>query len=104
MASRKKNKWEESIIPDNNEFCYLCKKKGLTVRGTDCHHMVYGTAKRKLADEDGLHVQLCHLHHMMLHQQGYYREELQQYAEQMWLDHYGKTIDDWIQRYGKNFL
>lgn len=100
----KKPKWETSIIPNNDEYCFICKKNGVYVKGVDCHHMVYGTANRKLADEDGLHCQLCHGHHMNLHQQGYYKDELQRYAEEIWLKHYNKTIDDWIKRYGKNFL
>lgn len=41
---------------------------------------------------------------MMLHQQGLYKEEMQKLAEETWLDHYGKTKEDWIKRYGKNYL
>lgn len=29
---------------------------------------------------------------------------LKQIAEQAWLDHYGKTIDDFIKEYGRNYL
>lgn len=76
---------------------------GLSVRGSDEHHMLFGN-KKALADSDGLTVQLCHDHHMRLHQQGEHQLELKQLAEKTWLDHYGKTIDDWIERYGKNFL
>ncbi len=97
-------KKQKSIIPNNDEFCFLCKKQGLMVRGSDEHHMIFGTANRKLAEEDGLTVQLCHIHHLKLHQQGYYKEELQQLAEQVWLDHYGKTVSDFIKRYGRNYL
>ena len=56
------------------------------------------------ADADGLTVQLCHKHHMRLHQQQEYQLELKQLAEEVWLEHYGKTVEDWIERYGKNFL
>ena len=72
--------------------------------GGEVHHMVYGVSKRKLADADGLTVHLCNFHHSELHRHGYYKEELQQLAEQTWLEHNNKTIDDWIKRYGKNFL
>ena len=74
------------------------------ILGTDKHHMVYGTSKRKLADKDGLYVQLCHKCHMRLHQEGYFKDDLQQLAEKVWLEHYGKTIEDWIRRYDKNYL
>ena len=94
----------KSIIPNDDEYCFLCKKGGKYIKGTDKHHMVFGTSKRQLADEDGLFIQLCHWHHMMLHQQGLYKEEMLKLAEETWLDHYGKTKEDWIKRYGKNYL
>ena len=93
----------KSIIPNNDEFCYLCKQEGRYVKGTDSHHCLFGN-KKKLADEDGLTVQLCHSHHMELHQHQYHQLELKQLAERAWLSYYGKTIEDWINRYGKNFL
>ncbi len=74
------------------------------IKGSDKHHMVFGTSKRVLAEKDGLHCQLCHSHHMELHQHGDYKEELQQLAEKTWLEYYNKTIEDWIKRYGKNYL
>lgn len=94
---------DKSIIPDNDKYCYLCKRHGLYVDGTDSHHMLFGN-KKPQADEDGLTVQLCHYHHMRLHQNSEHQLELKQLAERVWLDHYNKTIDDWIARYGKNFL
>lgn len=66
--------------------------------------MIFGTAKRKLADQDGLTVHLCHYHHFMLHRHGLHKEELQQLAEKTWLEHYKKSIEDFIKRYGRNYL
>lgn len=66
--------------------------------------MIFGTAKRKLADQDGLTVHLCHYHHFTLHRHGMHKEELQQLAEKTWLEHYNKSIEDFIQRYGRNYL
>lgn len=66
--------------------------------------MIFGTAKRKLADQDGLTVHLCHYHHFTLHRYGMHKEELQQLAEKTWLEHYKKSIEDFIQRYGRNYL
>ena len=100
MGQRERTK---SIIPNNNEYCYLCKQVGRYVVGTDTHHMLFGN-KKDFADEDGLTVQLCHRHHRRLHQQQEHQLELKQLAEQVWLENYNKTIEDWIQRYGKNFL
>lgn len=100
MSVRQKDK---SIIPNNDEYCFLCKQKGRYVKGTDTHHCLFGN-KKKYADDDGLTVQLCHRCHMRLHQQQEHQLELKRLAEQVWLDHYGKTVEDWISRYGKNFL
>lgn len=93
-----------SIIPGDDEYCYLCKQLNLTTRGTDTHHMLFGTGKRKLADEDGLTVNLCRLHHRLLHDRGDHKEDLQKLAQEMWQMHYGKTTEDFIARYGKNYL
>lgn len=94
----------KSIIPDDDEFCYLCKKINLKSRGTDVHHLLFGTGKRKLADEDGLTVHLCRLHHRILHDRGDYKEELQQLAQKTWQEYYGKSEDDFRKRYGKSYL
>ncbi len=93
----------KSIIPNNDEYCFLCKQVGRYIVGTDTHHMLFGN-KKSFADDDGLTVQLCHRHHMRLHQQQEHQLELKQLAERVWLEHYNKTIEDWIKRYGKNFL
>lgn len=94
----------KSIINGDDEYCFLCKQLGFPNYATEVHHMIFGTAKRKLADQDGLTVHLCHYHHFMLHRHGLHKEELQQLAEKTWLEHYNKSIDDFIQRYGRNYL
>lgn len=94
----------KSIIPDDDEYCYLCKKVGRFVGGSDRHHMIFGTANRKLSDEDGLTVSLCHTHHMLLHQQGFYKRELQNLAQKTWQDHFRKTKEEFIARYGRSYL
>ena len=94
----------KSIIPNDNEFCFLCKKIGIENRGTEVHHMIFGTAKRKLADEDGLTVHLCSLHHKMLHDKGNYKRYLQELAQETWMKHYNGSTEDFIRRYGKSYL
>jgi len=66
--------------------------------------MLHGTANRRLADEDGLTVYLCRAHHAALHDKGLYDLILQQEAQKAWMDHYGKSVDDFISRYGKSYL
>lgn len=94
----------KSIIQGDDEYCYLCKRMGFKTYGTEVHHMIFGTANRKLSDQDGLTVHLCNYHHARLHQHGDHKKELQQLAQKTWLEHYNKTIEDFIKRYGKSYL
>lgn len=83
------------------EQCYQCG----TTQGLQVHHCIHGTANRTLADEDGLTVYLCFRCHGRLHD-GDKRldNKLERLAERRYLEHYGKTIPDFIARYGKNYL
>ena len=47
----------KSIIQTNKE-CWVCGSPYVEV-----HHVIYGTAKRRLSDKYGLTVYLCHKHH-----------------------------------------
>ena len=47
----------KSIIQSNKE-CWVCGSPYVEV-----HHVIYGTAKRRLSDKYGLTVYLCHKHH-----------------------------------------
>lgn len=47
-----------SIIQENKEECYLCGG-----RATEEHHVLKGTANRKLSEKYGLKVYLCHVCH-----------------------------------------
>ena len=95
----------KSIIPGNDEYCFICKQVGIYNRDTEEHHMLFGIGKRPLSEADGLKVNLCSYHHKRLHgKYGEHKKELQQLAEKVWLDHYNKGIEDFIKRYGKNYL
>ena len=91
---------KESIITNIDKVCYICARYG----NLEKHHCIHGTANRKLADEDGLFVWLCHNCHMRLHDKGIGDKGLQIVAEKAWMQHYGKTEADFIKRYGKNYI
>ena len=90
-----------SSIICNEQVCYECGNLAYLQR----HHCLHGTANRRLADEDGLWVYLCVDCHRRLHD-GDTRldNKLMRLAERRYLDHYNKTIPDFIARYGKNYL
>lgn len=94
----------KSIIPGDDEHCFLCKKIGYKSIGAEVHHCIFGTGKRKLADEDGLTVHLCAFHHRKLHDQGDNKRYLQELAQQTWMEHNNGTREDFIRRYGISYL
>lgn len=95
----------KSIIQQDSYYCFIHKHfLNLEVPAVHEHHCIHGNANRKLADKDGLTVFLCLSCHSALHDKGIFDLELQQLAEKMWLEHYRKTVDEWISRYGKNYL
>lgn len=92
----------KSII-SNEKQCYVCGSK----YNLHYHHILFGK-NRKNADKDGLTVYLCGRHHNQSNEGVHFNHELdiklKQIAERNWLEYYDKTIDDFISRYGRNFL
>lgn len=95
----------KSIIQDDKSYCYIHRKLfGMTVKATDEHHMLHGTSRRKLAEEDGLKCYLCRTCHSAIHDRGLYDKALQKEAQQKWMEYNGKSVADFIKRYGKSYL
>lgn len=84
----------------DNDVCFLCGRRG----NVQCHHVMHGSANRKLAEQDGLMVNLCFSCHHILHDTGRGDKELMKVAEARWLDYNFACVDDFIARYGKNYL
>lgn len=96
----------ESIIPeDSEEYCFIhMKYLGVVVRPDHVHHCIHGVANRRIADREGLTVHLCERCHTALHDKGYHDLDLQQIAEQAWMEYNKKAIEEWIALFGKNYL
>lgn len=93
----------KSIIQEKKE-CFIC---GKTINLHN-HHIIFGK-NRKKADEDGLTVYLCYEHHEGTNGvHGKNGHELDEYlktiAETEYLKIYRKNIEDFISRYGRNYL
>ena len=93
----------KSII-NNNKVCYICG----TIYNLHLHHIIFGQ-NRKKADQDGLVVYLCREHHEGTNgvhgKNGHLLDiKLKQIAERHWLKHNNSTKEDFIKRYGKNYL
>jgi hypothetical protein len=92
-------------IMQRNRGCYVCGDNNYL----ESHHIFYGNRNRNKAEKDGLKVFLCYEHHRGTYgihgREGHELDtKLKQDAERTWLKHYNKTIDDFIDRYGRNYL
>ena len=95
----------KSIITNDLKHCYVCG----TNQNIELHHCIHGTAKRKLADKEGLIVPLCHEHHQGtkgVHGRDGHNldKELKINAEVVWCEKNAKTPDDFIRIFGRNYL
>ena len=71
-------------------------------------HNVFGGANRKLSEQDGLFIYLPPELHNMSDKGIHFNKTFMDYAHsvgrQAWMQHYNKTIEDFIARYGKSYL
>ena len=93
----------KSIIQED-KACYICNKK----TNLHLHHILFGK-NRKKADEDGLVVYLCYEHHEGTNGvHGKNGADIDKYlkrvAEVCWLNKNMKVEEDFIERYGRNYL
>ena len=90
-------------IMSNVKNCYFC---GYT-QDLDRHHIFFGTANRKLSEEDGCWVWLCKNHHTMsdmsVHQNRKMDLVLKTQCQMTWEKIYGDR-KEFIQRYGKSYI
>ncbi len=93
----------KSILQDKRE-CLICKSQN----ELHLHHVFFGTGKRKISDKEGLTVFLCPYHHNAsnhgVHLNNTLDLKVKRWAEQKWLEHNNKTVEDFIQLMGKNYL
>lgn len=84
----------------DNHVCFLCHSEG----AVEAHHCIHGTANRRLAEQDGLIVNLCPTCHRKVHDHGLFDDDLMCSAEMSWINYNNSDITHFIARYGKNYL
>lgn len=96
-------KEEFCIMPDNPPYWRNRREDGL-----HRHEVFFGTANRQKSIRDGLVIFLTpELHNMSnkgIHFNKSFDISAKRSGERAWLNYYGKTIDDFIHEYGKNYL
>ena len=95
----------KSIIQaTSSKICYFCK----TTYNLHKHHIFYGTANRKKSEQDGCWCWLCAKHHNMSDEGVHFNRQvdllLKARTQLAWMQTYNKTTEDFIKRYGRNYL
>lgn len=92
-------------IMQNKKECFICQSQ----INLEEHHIFFGNANRRLSEQDGLKVWLCVEHHRGTN--GVHGKNgneldhrLKQIAEKKWIDTYNKSINDFIKKFGRNYL
>ena len=92
----------QSVIQRVKE-CWFCGK----TQGLESHHILYGTANRKLSEKYGFKVWLCHEHHTggkdAVHMNKDRDLELKRTAQSYFEEHNG-TREEFIKIFGRNYL
>ena len=90
-----------SILQDK-KVCYVCNSTKINI-----HEVFYGRNRQK-SIEDGCCIYLCPRHHNMSDEGIHFNHELdlrvKKEMEKKWLQCYNKTIEDFIKRFGRNYL
>lgn len=91
----------KSIIQENKE-CWVCG----TTQDIHEHHILYGTANRRLSEKYGLKVWLCAKHHNMskdgVHQNRELDLRLKQLAQKRFEEEYPN--ESFLKIFGRNYI
>lgn len=97
----------KSIIQNDRTFCFLCGQNA----GSDPldEHHVYNGANRKISEKYGLKVYLhhnkCHIFGRdSVHQNAAVNRALKAQVQQIAMEHYNWTVDDFRRIFGKSYL
>jgi len=94
---------EFCIMDDNPPYWRNYRETGL-----HRHEIFFGTANRKKSIEDGLVVFLEPKMHngsnMGVHYNKQFDKQLKQAGEDRWIEYYGKTKEEFRERYGRNYI
>ena len=88
----------ESIMTTEKGVCYICGRYGQT----EVHHVFHGTANRKIADREGLTVNLCRACHERVHRDAELNRNLEREAQEVWETKRG-TRAEFMKLFGKNY-
>ena len=95
--------YSKSILQTDMTCCYLCGSRSSRLD----RHEVFPSSNRTKSKSLGLWVMLCHstCHEgsMGVHQNAELAKRLKKKAQEIAMNEYGWTTDDFISRFGKNY-
>jgi len=97
-----------SIIQEKDGTCYLCMilHGDYGQKTVQEHHVIFGTAGRKLSERYGLKVYLCLFHHTegpeAVHNNAKNAKILKERAQKLFTERYPEL--DWMVIFGKNYM
>lgn len=89
-------------IMQKDKSCFVC----LTEYGLEEHHVFYGTANRKLSEQYGCKIWLCHEHHTGTHGIHFNRDldlDVKKYGQRCFEAVYGANTS-FREVFGRNYL
>ena len=95
---KRKIPWKEA---DPSQGCVICGNPEVHI-----HHVIYGTANRKIADEYGYTIPLCREHHLGKEGIHHNRELVlswKRIAQELYEEHYGSR-EDFIKLFGRSYI
>ncbi len=96
----------KSIIQADREHCFICGRNShADYFGLDEHH-VFGGANRKRSEAFGLKVYICHdrCHLNGVHKDAELNRKVQAVVQKRAMQHYGWSIADFINIFGRNYI
>lgn len=100
----------KSIIQQDREHCFLCGRNARAdYFGLEEHHVFEGYGKREISEQYGLKVYICgdkcHRNGKdSVHKNAKVARELKARVQEIAMQHYGWSIEDFISIIGKNYL
>lgn len=100
----------KSIIQEDREHCFLCGRNAhADFFGLEEHHVFEGWGLRKLSEKYGLKVYICgdRCHRngeKSVHKNAEVNRALKQVVQKRAMQYYGWTVQEFIEKFCKNYL
>lgn len=93
-----KKGYEFSLMTDDLEHCYICKKKAVQ------YHHIFNASARNKCTEDHLWIPVCFDCHVMIHNERSQRTNYNLKRDAQLVYEETHTHQEYMDRYGKNYL